>query len=58
MIKLDGEDDRFIGISVQKKAARLSTLGSDHIKYFNLEEKNQIQVSKDGWVLTHSSNKG
>ena len=38
MIKLNGEEGRFIGFDIEKKAAGLSTLGSDHIKYFNLEE--------------------
>ena len=44
MIKLNGKEGRFTGISVQKKAAGFSLLGSDHIKYFDLEEINQIQV--------------
>jgi len=43
---------------LKKKATRLCTLGSDHIKYSNLGEINQIQVSKNGWVLTDSFNQG
>ena len=33
MIKLNGEEGRFIGFDIEKKAAGLSTLCSDHIKY-------------------------
>ena len=58
MIKLNGKEGRFTGIFVQKKAAGFSSSGSDHIKYFNLGEINQIQVSKAGWVLTDSFNQG
>ena len=42
----------------KKKAARLSTLGSDHIKYFNLEEIKKIHLLKEGWVLTNFLNQG
>ena len=38
MIKLNGKEGRFTGFDVKKKAAGFSPLGSDHIKYFNLEE--------------------
>ena len=33
MIKLNGEEGRFIGFDIEKKAAGLSTLCSNHIKY-------------------------
>ena len=57
-IKLNGKEGLFTGFDVRKKAAGFIMSGSDHIKYFNLEEINQIQVSKDGWVLTDSFYQG
>ena len=38
MIKLNGKEGRFTGFDVQKKFAGFSAIGSDHVKYFNLEE--------------------
>ena len=38
MIKLNGKKGRFIRFDVEKRAAGFSTIGSDHIKYFNLKE--------------------
>ena len=56
MIKINGKEGRFTGFDVKKRAAGFSTLDSDHIKYFNLEEIKKIQLLKDGWVLTSSMN--
>ena len=53
IIKLNGKEGRFTGFDVQKRAAGFSTLGSDHIKYFNLEEIKKIQLLKDGWVFSN-----
>ena len=58
LIKLNGEEGWFTGISVQKKAAGFSPLDSNHIKYFNLKEIKKIQVLKDGWILRSCFNQG
>ena len=56
IIKLNGKEGRFTGFDVQKRAAGFSTLGSDHIKYFNLEEIKKIQLLKEGWVFSNMIN--
>ena len=38
IFKLNGKEGRFTGFDVQKRAAGFSTLGSDHIKYFKVED--------------------
>ena len=58
IFKLNGKEGRFTGFDVQKRAAGFSTLGSDHIKYFNVEEIKKIHLLKDGWVLTNLLNQG
>ena len=58
LIKLNGKEGRFTGFDVKKRAAGFITSGSDHIKYFNLEEIKKIQLLKDGWVLTNFLNQG
>ena len=55
-IKLNGKEGRFTGFDVQKRAAGFSTLGSDHIKYFKLEEIKKIQLLKEGWVFSNMIN--
>ena len=55
-IKLNGKEGRFTGLDVQKKAAGFSTLGSDHIKYFKVEDINKIQLLKKGWVFSNIIN--
>ena len=57
IIKLNGKEGRFTGFDVQKKFAGFNAIGSDHIKYFNLEEIKKIQLLKDGWVLRSSMNR-
>ena len=57
IFKLNGKEGRFTGFDVQKRAAGFSTLGSDHIKYFNLEEIKKIQLLKEGWVFSNMINK-
>ena len=56
VFKLNGKEGRFTGFDVQKRAAGFSTLGSDHIKYFNLEEIKKIQLLKEGWVFSNMIN--
>ena len=56
IIKLNGKEGRFTGFDVQKRAAGFNTLGSDHIKYFNLEEIKKIQLLKEGWVFSNMIN--
>ena len=56
IIKLNGKEGRFTGFDVQKGAAGFSTLGSDNIKYFNLEEIKKIQLLKEGWVVSNMIN--
>ena len=56
IIKLNGKEGRFTGFDVQKRAAGFSTIGSDHIKYFNLEEIKKIQLLKEGWVFSNMIN--
>tara|TARA_Y100000817_G_C16772148_1_gene506601 strand:+ start:90 stop:596 length:507 start_codon:yes stop_codon:yes gene_type:complete len=56
IIKLNGKEGRFTGFDVQKRAAGFSTLGSDYIKYFNLEEIKKIQLLKEGWVFSNMIN--
>ena len=56
IIKLNGKEGRFTGFDVQKRAAGFSTLGSDNIKYFNLEEIKKIQLLKEGWVFSNMIN--
>ena len=56
IIKLNGQEGRFTGFDVQKRAVGFSTLGSDHIKYFNLEEIKKIQLLKEGWVVSNMIN--
>ena len=56
LFKLNGKEGRFTGFDVQKRAAGFSTLGSDHIKYFNLEEIKKIQLLKEGWVFSNMIN--
>ena len=56
IIKLNGKEGRFTGFDVQKRAAGFNTLGSDHIKYFNLEEIKKIQLLKKGWVFSNMIN--
>ena len=56
IIKLNGQEGRFTGFDVQKRAAGFNTLGSDHIKYFNLEEIKKIQLLKEGWVFSNMIN--
>ena len=51
IIKLNGKEGRFNGFDVQKRAAGFSTLGSDSINYFKLEEIKKIQLLKEGWVF-------
>ena len=51
IIKLNGKEGRFTGFDVQKRAAGFSTLGSDSINYFKLEEIKKIQLLKEGWVF-------
>ena len=57
-IKLNGKEGLFTGFDVQKKAAGFIMSGSDHIKYFNLEEIKKIHLLKEGWVLTNFLNQG
>ena len=57
IIKLNGKEGRFTGFDVQKKFVGFSAIGSDHVKYFNLEEIKKIQLLKDGWVLRSSMNR-
>ena len=57
IIKLNGKEGRLTGFDVQKKFAGFSAIGSDHVKYFNLEEIKKIQLLKDGWVLRSSMNR-
>ena len=38
IFKLNGKEGRFTGFDAQKGAAGFSTLGSDHIKYFKVED--------------------
>ncbi len=56
IIKLNGKEGRFTGFDVQKRAAGFSTLGSDHIKYFKIEEIKKIQLLKEGWVFSNMIN--
>jgi len=56
IIKLNGKEGRFTGFDVQKRAAGFSTIGSDHIKYFKLEEIKKIQLLKEGWVFSNMIN--
>ena len=56
IFKLNGKEGRFSGFDVQEGAAGFSTLGSDHIKYFNLEEIKKIQILKEGWVFSNMIN--
>ena len=42
----------------KKKAAEFSILGSDQIKYYNLEEIKKIQLPKGDWVLTNIMSQG
>ena len=56
IIKLNGKEGRFTGFDVQKRAAGFSTLGSDHIKYFKLEEIKKIQLLKEDWVFSNMIN--
>ena len=56
IIKLNGKEGRFTGFDVQKRAAGFSTLGSDHIKYFKLEEIKKIQLLKEGWIFSNMIN--
>ena len=58
IIKLNGKEGRFTGFDVQKKVAGFSGIGSDHVKYFNLEEIKKIHLLKEGWVLTNFLNQG
>ena len=58
VIKLNGEEGRFIGFDVEKNSAGLRTLGSDHIKYLNLDEIKKIQLIKHDWVLRSSMDQG
>ena len=58
MIKLNGKEGRFTGFDFQKKAAEFSILGSDQIKYYNLEEIKKIQLLKGDWVLTNIMSQG
>ena len=58
MIKLNGKEGRFTGFDFQKNAAEFSILGSDQIKYYNLEEIKKIQLPKGDWVLTNIMNQG
>tara|TARA_B100002052_G_scaffold293847_1_gene317656 strand:+ start:245 stop:751 length:507 start_codon:yes stop_codon:yes gene_type:complete len=53
IIKLNGKEGRFTGFDVQKRVAGFSTLGSDNIEYFNLEEIKKIQILKEGWVVSN-----
>ena len=55
-IKLNGKEGRFTGLDVQKRAAGFSALGSDHIKYFKVEDINKIQLLKEGWVFSNMIN--
>ena len=57
-IKLNGKEGLFTGFDVKKKAAGFIMSGSDHIKYFNLEEIKKVHLLKDGWVLTNFLNQG
>ena len=43
---------------MRKKAAGFIMSGSDHIKYFNLEEIKKIHLLKDDWLLTNFLNQG
>ena len=56
IFKLNGKEGRFTGFDVQKRAAGFSTLGSDHIKYFKVEDIKKIQLLKDGWVFSNMIN--
>ena len=58
IIKLNGKEGRFTGFDVQKKVAGFSAIGSDHVKYFNLEEIKRIHLLEDGWILTNLLNQG
>ena len=56
LIKLNGKEGRFTGFDVQKRAAGFSTLGSDQIKYFKVEDIKKIQLLKEGWVVSNMIN--
>ena len=58
MIKLNGKEGLFTGFDAKKGAVGFIMLGSDHIKYFNLEEIKKIHLLKEGWVLTNFLNQG
>ena len=53
IIKLNGKEGRFTGFDAQKKVTGFSAVGSDHVKYFNLEEINKIQLLKKGWIFSN-----
>ena len=57
-IKLNGKEGLFTGFDAKKGAVGFIMLGSDHIKYFNLEEIKKVHLLKDGWVLTNFLNQG
>ena len=57
VFKLNGKEGRFTGFDVQKRAAGFSTLGSDHIEYFKVEDIKKIQLLKDGWLFSSMINK-
>ena len=57
IIKLNGKEGRFTGFDVQKRAAGFSTLGSDQIKYFKVEDIKKIQLLKEGWVFSNMINR-
>ena len=56
IIKLNGKEGRFTGFDFQKRSVGFSTLDSDHIKYFKLEEIKKIQLLKEGWVFSNIIN--
>ena len=56
IFKLNGKEGRFTGFDVQKRAAGFSTLGSDQIKYFKVEDIKKIQLLKEGWVVSNMIN--
>ena len=56
IIKLNGKEGRFTGFDFQKRSVGFSTLDSDHIKYFKVEEIKKIQLLKEGWVFSNMIN--
>ena len=56
IIKLSGKEGRFTGFDFQKRSGGFSTLDSDHIKFFKLEEIKKIHLLKEGWVFSNMIN--